>query len=57
MKRIEVHGWTLDVGKKKVKIYDDNDEITDGEAVSIVQYLFEEGLVSTMKLEVEIISK
>ena len=54
---MEVHGWELDVGKKKVKIYDHNDEITDEEAVGLIQYLYDEGLLNSMRVEVEIISK
>ena len=54
---MEVHGWSLDVGKKKVKIYDDNDEITDEEAVGIIKYLFDEGILTNMKVECVIITK
>jgi len=54
---MEVYGWTLDVGKRKVKIYDDNDKITDEEAVSIITYLVDEGLLSSMQVECVIISK
>ena len=54
---MEIHGWRLDVGKRKVKIYDDDDKITDDEALSIITYLYDEGLLSSMQIECVIITK
>jgi len=54
---MEVHGWTVEVGKKKVKIYDPNDEIADEEAISIIRYLFDEGILSDMRIECIIVTK
>jgi len=54
---MEVHGWSLDVGKRKVKIYDDNDKMTDEEAVNIIRYLYDEGIIASARIECVIITK
>ena len=57
MKDIEVKGWRLKVGKNKVKIFDDNDELTDEEAITIIKYLYDEGILNSKSVDCEIISK
>lgn len=57
MKDLEVKGWRLKVGKYKVKIFDDNDELTDEEAIMIIKYLYDEGILSSKAVDCEIISK
>ena len=57
VKDIEVYGWKLKVGREKVKIFDDEDVLTDEEAMNIVRYLYDEGILSSSNIECEIISR
>ena len=54
---MEVKGWRLKVGKHKVKIFDDKNELTDEEAMVLIKYLYDEGILSSKSVDCEIISK
>lgn len=54
---MEVNGWRLQVGKETVRIYDDDDVITDKEAINIIKYLYDEGMLSSLRVECIIVTK
>jgi len=54
---MEVKGWRLKVGKHKVKIFDDDNKLSDEEAITIIKYLYDEGILSSKSIDCEIISK
>ena len=54
---MRVYGWKLEVSKEMVRIFDEDDKITDAEAVNIIKYLYDEGLVISDRVECVIISK
>ena len=57
MKNLTFNGLKVKVFKTKVKIYDPEDRVSDDEALHILSYLSEEGLLDNMELvECEIIS-
>lgn len=47
MRRLKVLGTNIIVYKKKVKIYDPKDQISDNHAILILEYLHHEGFIET----------
>lgn len=55
MTEFEVNGSRVRLTKYKLIIYDTKDEITDQDAISIFQYLFDEGFIKKDNFPVEIV--
>ena len=56
MRKLQVGGFDLIVYKKKVKIFDPEDDLSDDHAILLLEYLHNEGfLANNIDIECEII--
>ena len=53
--KLTVNGIEIHVLKRKVKIFDDHDTVSDDDALLLVKYLYEEGFIGKQAINCEII--
>ena len=53
--KLIVNGLEIHVLKRKVKIFDDEDTVSDDEAMLLVKYLYDEGFINKHSISCEII--
>ena len=53
--KLVINGLEVHVLTRKVKIFDDEDNVSDEEAMLLVKYLYDEGFVTKHSINCEII--
>ena len=53
--KLVINGLEIHVLKRKVKIFDDDDTVSDDEAMLLVKYLYDEGFINKHAINCEII--
>jgi|TARA_R110000751_G_scaffold42375_3_gene98483 hypothetical protein len=53
--KLVINGLPVHVLKRKVKIFDDDDSVSDDEAMLLVKYLYDEGFINGPNVNCEII--
>ena len=55
MTKLVIGGLEVHVLKRKVKIFDEDDSVSDGEAMLLVKYLYDEGFIKGDNVTCEVI--
>ncbi len=53
--KLVINGLAIHVLKRKVKIFDDDDSVSDHEAMLLVKYLYDEGFIKNNSITCEVI--
>ena len=53
--KLVINGLPIHVLKRKVKIFDDEDTVSDEEAMLLVKYLYDEGFIQSQSVTCEVI--
>jgi hypothetical protein len=53
--KLVINGLPVHVLKRKVKIFDDDDSVSDDEAMLLVKYLYDEGFIQAHNITCEVI--
>lgn len=53
--KLVINGLPIHVLKRKVKIFDDEDTVSDEEAMLLVKYLYDEGFIQAQSVTCEVI--
>jgi len=53
--KLVINGLQIHVLKRKIKIFDDDDSVSDGEAMLLVKYLYDEGFINSNSITCEVI--